>query len=142
MACNITYIVRNQFDEVQQLIHLPCGSITVELIGKGNSKFTLMQKFDLDHDITVNLDSLYFLYNGTSIEANVKKGNINPRGKSAHITDNFSIELAFDLEERVFEGDSILVYAKNYFNCEGILITMDTICYTFTNTFRVEGLNY
>ena len=62
-ACNITYKVRNQYNDIEQALHMPCGKIAIELVGKGNSKFVFKQKFDLDEKAIVYTDSLKIFYN-------------------------------------------------------------------------------
>ena len=141
-GCNITYKIRNQFGELQELIHLPCGDVTLELIGKGNSKFTLRQRFNLEAKMLLNVDSIHVIFNGNEVRGGFKNINNRPQNKSLALFGINTLEFAFDLDEGVFEGDTIQVFGRNYFHCENQGKDLDTILYTFTNTFKIQGVNY
>jgi len=140
-GCNITYKVRNQHNDIEQLIHFPCGKISIELIGKGNSKFVLKQSFDLDQDIIINMDSLIICYNDLVVDADHKHKNSKSNQKEMIISEKKILETAFELHKGVFEGDTITVFGKKYMKCDNVSITLDTIIYSFRNNLRIRGVN-
>lgn len=140
-GCNITYKVRNQHSEIEQILHFPCGKVAIELVGRGNSKFVLSQKFDVSERISVFEDSLFVYYNGNlvPIDHSLKAGSFNDLGKK--IEENKTWEASFDLDKGVFEGDTIMVYGENYIRCYEESITLDTIIFSFVNNLRIKGVN-
>ena len=68
-SCNLTYKVRNQQNDIESILYMPCGKVTIELIGKGNSKFVFSQKFDLDEKIIIYKDSLKIFLNEKQVKA-------------------------------------------------------------------------
>lgn len=141
MGCNITYKVRNQHSELEQVFHFPCGKVVIELVGKGNSKFVLRQKIDVSERISVFEDSLFVYFNDNlvAIDHSLKAGNSNDFGKE--IEENSTWEASFDLDKGVFEGDTIMVCGKNYIRCFEESITLDTIIFSFVNNLRIKGVN-
>ena len=140
-ACNLTYKVRNQNNEIERIFHTPCGKISIELVGKGNSKFVLKQKFDLDEKAIVYMDSLKIFYNEKLIiaEHNLKTGKNTPVGME--IKENKLWEASFEFEKGVFEGDTIKVSGPGYVHCKDHVITLDTMVYSFVNSLRIFGVN-
>ena len=139
-GCNITYKVRDQSNEIDHILYMPCGKVTIELVGKGNSKFVLKQHFDLDNKVIVMTDSMQISYNGHEVfpEFNVK----NENGTGVEVENSFDLHASFELNEGVFDGDTILVYARDYLDCSHQLISMDTLIYRFMNNFRIRGINF
>ena len=140
-SCHITYKVRNQNYDIEEILYLPCGKVTAELVGKGNSKFVFKQRFDLDTMAIVQLDSLYIYYNDTQIKINHNiKGQKQSIG-GIEVLDKLTWDASFELEKGVFEGDTILVYAPNYIQCNMHWITLDTMIFSFANNLRIFGVN-
>ena len=141
MGCNITYKVRNQDSEIEQVLHFPCGKVAIELVGKGNSKFMLRQRFDVNEKISVFKDSLFVYYNNkiVPVDINQKAEKFNDLG--LEIGENSTLEASFDLDKGVFEGDTIIVYGKNYIKCFEESITLDTVIFSFVNNLRIKGVN-
>ncbi|MCK5105073.1 MAG: hypothetical protein KAR17_19755 [Cyclobacteriaceae bacterium] len=140
-TCNLTYKVRNQHNDIEETLYLPCGKVTIELVGKGNSKFVFRQKFDLDEKAIVYKDSLKICYNEKQIVAdhNLKNGK-NIRG-GIEIKENKLWEASFEFEKGVFEGDTIMVFGLGYVKCKDQVITLDTMVYSFVNSLRIYGVN-
>jgi len=140
-GCNITYKVRNQHGDITYIQHLPCGRVTYELIGKGNSKFMIKQRFDLDSDIQIFPDLLELHYNDNIIEAiqDLKKSIKNH--EFITVSGRKSMQTAFEFDKGVFEGDTILVYGKGYMKCNNEVISMDTLIFSFINNLRIHGVN-
>lgn len=138
-ACNITYKVRNQHSEIEHITQLPCGKISMELVGKGNSKFVFRQHYEVDSKMTVFVDSLSFLVNDRKVltRNNLKKAS----GGIVELNEETTLEFSFDLEKGVFEGDTIIVSGRGYIDCHNRLISMDTIIYSFINNLRIQGVN-
>ena len=140
-ACNITYKVRNQHNDIERVLYMPCGKITIELVGKGNSKFVFKQKFDLDEKAIVYTDSLKIFYNKKLVKAKQSLKN----GKNIHeeieIIGNKLWESSFEFEKGVFEGDTISVIGPGYVHCKDHVISLDTMVYSFTNSLRIYGVN-
>ena len=140
-GCNLTYKVRNQNHDIEEIIYLPCGKVTVELVGKGNSKFLFRQKFDLDNKVIVFMDSLKIFYNERQIIAEHNlKSSIKASG-GMEIEKNKAWEASFQFEKGVFEGDTILITGPGYLHCNGKLVTLDTMVYSFINNLRIYGVN-
>ncbi len=140
-SCHLTYKVRNQHYEIEDVIHFSCGTVTIELVGKGNSKFVVKQRFDLDAAAIVQMDSLQVYYNDKPIDTryNIKKQKQSDGG--IEVQDKLIWDAAFEVESGVFEGDTILVFAPGYIQCKGQLIDMDTIIFSFANNLRIFGVN-
>lgn len=137
-GCNITYKVRNQFNDIEHTLHVPCGKVTIELIGRGNSKFMLRQRFNVDEKVVLFPDSLRVYYNDKKIEIDQ---NFRKNEKRIEISENKTLDVSFKFESGVFEGDTIIIYGNDYMNCNGIVIPLDTMIYSFVNTFRIAGVN-
>ncbi len=141
-SCNLTYTVRNQDNNLEDLLHFPCGTVTLKLIGKGNSKFVLKQQFDLDNSIIVYMDSLRISFNDMRIKPayNHKFGN-SGTSQVMELVENKMIETSFELDENVFEGDTIRIYAPGFILCDEQIIHLDTIIFSFVNNIRIYGVN-
>ncbi len=140
-SCNLTYKVRNQSHELEEVLHLPCGRIYIELIGKGDSKFSFRQKFELENNVRVFPDSLHIFWNDHQIspEHNLRNGKksygaVLIRGKKEWVS-------SFELDEGVFEGDTIFVFGNSYLQCGEDTVSLDTLIYAFDNNFRIFGVN-
>jgi hypothetical protein len=140
-SCGITYKVRNTKNELEEVLYFPCGHITFALEGAGNSKFKLKQRFDLSERIELYADSLQVIYNGKALPGNrISKGLATTDG-IVEITQNERFEFGFELEEGVFDGDTIAIYAPDFIKCSQDFITLDTVFYTFENRLRIYGVN-
>lgn len=141
LGCNLTYKVRNQNHEIEETFYFSCGKVTVELVGKGNSKFIFRQKFDLENNAIVYTDSLKIIYNGKQITAkhNLKNSGDGKGGKE--IEKNKSWDVSFEFEKGVFEGDTIQISGRNYVRCNDEAITLETMVYSFINNLRIYGVN-
>lgn len=140
-GCNLTYKVRNQNHDIEEILYLPVGKITVELVGKGNSKFIFRQKFDLLDNAIVYVDSLKIICNDVQIAA---EHNLNSSRKvkgGVEIEKGQSWEASFEFESGVFEGDTILIAGPGYVQCRDQVISLDTMIYSFTNNLRIYGVN-
>lgn len=140
-GCNLTYKVRNQFHEIEEIVYLPCGKISVELVGKGNSKFTFKQRLELDKPIQLKLDALTVLYNNQRISIQHNLRNNRQSGQMVKIKAKEVWEASFQFDSGVYEGDTIKVFAHNYVQCEGVSISLDTLKFTFVNAFTIHGVN-
>ena len=141
VSCNITYKVRNQFFDIEHKFSFPCGYAYVQLIGKGNSIFTVRQKFNVQSEIYINIDSLKISYNHKPVaydhtlrDSKSAKGNFK-------IENRKSLDFSFNLDESVFEGDTIIVYGEGYIRCNNELLALDSLVYSFRNNFRIVGVN-
>lgn len=141
LGCDLTYKVRNQHNDIEETLHVPCGKLTLELIGKGNSKFVFSQKFNLDNEMLVFLDSINVYYNDDEIPINhnLKNGKLKSQGFA--VNGKKAIESTFKLDKGVFEGDTIRIIGPNYIQCNDHLISLDTMIYTFINNLRIFGVN-
>ena len=138
-GCNITYKVRNQKNDIEYMLYTPCGKAKVELVGKGNSKFTLKQEFSFDNSADYLPDALQIRYNGKEILPEFNKRVV--QGGSIKLEDKMTIEASFDLDESVFDGDTILVFSNEYVRCNETVIVLDTLIYSFVNNLRIYGVN-
>lgn len=139
LGCNITYKVRNQHNDIELINHFPCGKVAFELVGKGNSKFKFKQKFDIENSITLLTDSLKVYYN--DVEVSKKFDNKNLFESELEISREAALEVSFELEKGVFDGDTILIFANEYIRCNDKSISLDTIIYSFVNNLRIQGVN-
>ena len=138
-GCNITYKVRNQHNDIELINHFPCGRVVFELEGKGNSKFIFKQKFDIENSATLLTDSLKVYFNGVEVTKRLNTKNLHE--PELKISKKLEMEVSFELEKGVFDGDTILVYANEYIRCNDKLISLDTIIYSFVNNLRIQGVN-
>ena len=120
-------------------MYTPCGKVTYELIGKGNSKFTLRQKFDLDEKMVIFFDSLSIYYNDQNVEFNCES---RKKANYTSISENRTMDFSFEVDDGVFEGDTIIVYGKNFLSCDETSMALDTMIFSFVNNFRIYGVNY
>ncbi len=141
VGCNITYKVRNQFNDIEHLVHFPCGKVSVELIGKGNSVFTFKQRFDIESEISINSDSLHVYCNKKVIDIKHDLKNNNKKSNWTSLDNKKTWEVSFNLDKGVFEGDTIIVYGNNYLRCHDEYISLDTMVYSFINNLRIKGVN-
>lgn len=140
-SCGITYKVRNTKNELEEVLYFPCGNITFELEGAGNSKFTVKQRFALSEKVELYADSLHVIYNGKALPSNrISKGVVATDG-IVEISQNERVEFVFGLEDGVFDGDTIAIYAPDFIKCRQDFITLDTVFYTFENRLRIYGVN-
>ena len=122
-------------------MYMPCGKISIELVGKGNSKFVFKQKIDLDDKVIVYTDSLRIFYNKKHIKVEHKLKNASNIHEGNEIVGNKTWEASFELDEGVFEGDTITVVGPGYVHCKDHIVSLDTMVYTFTNSLRIYGVN-
>ncbi len=141
IACNLTYKVRNQHNDIVEILNLSCGKVTMELIGKGNSKFVFRQIFDLDDTIIVYKDSLKITYNEKQVIFDHHLKNIKPNNGGVEIKENKTWEASFEFESGVFEGDTIKVYGPGYLKCNNEIISLEPMIYSFVNNLRIYGVN-
>lgn len=140
-SCGITYKVRNTNNDLEELLYFPCGNVTIELQGIGNSRFILKQRFALSEKIHLHPDSLQVIYNGKVQPLKIfsmEKRNI---GADVEISENERFECVFKLEKKVFDGDTIAIYAPGFIKCRQDFITLDSVFYTFANRLRIYGVN-
>ncbi len=140
-SCNLTYNVRNQHNDIKCILYMPCGKVTIELIGRGNSKFVFRQKFNLDENIIVFADSLKIYLNEKQIAVNHNLKNEQNNHDGLEIKDNKLWEASFQLEEGVFEGDTISVVGPSYVLCKDQVISLDSMVYSFRNSLQIYGIN-
>lgn len=140
-ACNLTYKVRNQHNDIVEILNFPCGKVTMELIGKGNSKFVFRQKFDVDEKIIVYKDSLKITYNEKQVIFDHHLKNIKSNNGGVEIKENKTWEASFEFESGVFEGDTIKVYGPGYLKCNNEIISLEPMIYSFVNNLRIYGVN-
>ena len=140
-SCHITYKVRNQRNNIDEVMYFPCGKITIELEGRGNSKFTLNQKFELDEPVMIYMDSVKIFYNKKKINADFNLKNENGTHDPKMISGNSLLEASFEFEKGVFEGDTISVFGPGFIRCKDHEVTLDTLIYTFINKLRIYGVN-
>lgn len=140
-ACHITYKVRNQSNEIDEVVYFPCGKVTAELAGRGNSKFEFNQKFELDAPITLFTDSLKVFFNGKEIETKFSNNDQNGINEPITISGIEQLKASFEFEKGVFEGDTIKVWGPGMILCKDKEVTLDTLVYTFINNLRIYGVN-
>ena len=140
-SCDLTYKVRNQHNDIEEILYTPCGKVVVELIGKGNSKFVFSQKFNSDNTIFVYPDSLRIFYNNFEIDLNNSEKNGSKSHGRIEINGEKTLETSFQIQQGVFEGDTIKVFALNYIKCKDQLINLDTVVFAFINNLRIYGVN-
>jgi hypothetical protein len=140
-SCNITYKVRNQFYDIEHRISFPCGDVYIELVGRGNSIFTLRQKFDVQSEIYVNTDSLKISYNYKPVIVDYNLKDIKNGSGSIKIDNRKTLDFSFKSDKSVFEGDTILVYNNNYIQCNDDMIALDSLIFSFINNIRIAGVN-
>jgi len=141
IACNLTYKVRNQNNDIVEILNLPCGKVTMELIGKGNSKFIFRQKFDLDESIIIFQDSLKIEYNEKNIVVDHHLKNSKNNNVGLEINDNKIWEVSFEFDSGVFDGDTIKVFGPGYIICNDEKISLEPMIYSFVNNLRIYGVN-
>lgn len=139
-SCHITYTVRNQHQELEQLLHFPCGKVGMELIGKGDSKFIFRQHFNLDAPIIFFPDSVRIFFNEIPINYTFKEKGKNQLGQS-QLFQTRKVEILFETTRGVFDGDRIIIFTPYYIKCNDQIVGLDTISYTFTNRLRIQGVN-
>ena len=140
-GCNITYHVRNQSNEIEEIVYFPCGKVTVELVGRGNSKFEFNQKFELDASITMYTDSLKVFFNGEEIKTEFSVKDQNGADGLIKISDTEQLKASFEFEKGVFEGDTIKICGPEIIRCKDQVVTLDTLIYIFVNNLRIYGVN-
>ena len=140
-GCDLTYKVRNQHSSIENIIHFPCGKITSELVGKGDSKFVFVQKFDLDEDVYVQVDSLRIYCNDLSVKVNHNLKKFSSTHGLIRVKDKKRWEASFQVEKGVFEGDTIWIYAPAYLQCHDQFVTLDSLVFAFVNNLRIFGVN-
>lgn len=120
---------------------MPCGKISMELVGKGNSKFVFKQKFDSDNKVIVYMDSLRIFYNRKQIEVRHNLKNALNIHEGKEIAGNKLWETSFEFDTGVFEGDTIVIVGPGYVRCKDQVISLDTLVYSFVNSLRIHGVN-
>ena len=138
-GCHITYKVRNQQNELVHILSTPCGTSSIELIGRGNSKFMVKQSFELDAEVQIRTDSIKVFYN--DFEVLTKHNNRDARDGVMSLEKSGNLETSFEFDSGVFEGDTIKVFAPAYLRCFEHDISLDTIIYSFVNNLRIRGVN-
>lgn len=141
-SCNLTYKVRNQHSTLEDFLFMPCGKVSLELIGKGNSKFTFRQHFLLDESVTLHGGALMISYNEQILQPVISLSKPGKNGSEIwQLSGHEIIEHSFVLEDGVFEGDTIKIFSSGYLNCREQIMDIDTLVYSFTNNFRILGVN-
>jgi hypothetical protein len=139
-SCGITYTVRTTKNELEEVLFTPCGKLGVALIGKGNSKFFILQRFTMKEPAMIFSDSLFVLYNHMPVKLHFSDERFLERNQ-LEIKDVEKIEAYFELDDGVFDGDTIAICASRYIQCMGDHVNLDTIYYTFSNRLRIHGVN-
>jgi hypothetical protein len=139
-SCGITYKVRTTDNELEELLFSPCGQLGIELMGKGNSKFVIRQRFMMKEEIYFYPDSLIVLFNRNPVRLHLSDIKLSDT-RGIKIFGEEEIDVSFELEDGVFDGDTIVILAPRYINCNDDLVTLDTIYYTFSNRLRIYGVN-
>ncbi len=140
-SCNVTYKVLTTDNELEELLHMPCGKLTIEMIGKGNSKFTVTQHFDLKEKITINPSAFEAYYNGNQVDIKLLDKTFKDLDRDYEVSGNDQFDYFFELNEGVFDGDTIALIAPRYIKCMGDFVGLDTVYYTFRNRLRIYGVN-
>ena len=140
-GCNITYKVRNQYQEIEEIVHLPCGKITCELVGRGNSRFKFKQQFDIDGTAIIHTDSLRIYFNNSKVEVRHHGQYRSSGAATVEVSADGVWEASFEFEKGVFDGDTIKIVGPKYVHCGGESVTLDTMVYTFINSLRIHGVN-
>ena len=137
----VTYKVRDQNNEITSRLTFPCGYFQTELRGKGNSSFTFWIEYKIKDTIFVATDSIQVWLNSDEIDYKITNSKNRNILKSKMFGEGeFGYE--FDTGRKVFTGDSIKVYAKNWLICKDKAVSMDTATFAFINALRIEGVNY
>lgn len=137
-SCNITYKVRNTGNELEEILHMPCGEMGFELIGRGKSKFRIRHRFSVKQGIVVYPDALKIVFNNRIMDCHypdIKKGDqyyLEGKGK---------YDVQFEIKEGVFDGDTIAIVGQRYIQCKDDFVNLDTVYYTFINRLRIHGVN-
>ncbi len=139
-SCGITYKVRTTDNELEELLFSPCGQLGLELVGKGNSKFIIRQRFLMNEDIYFYPDSIRAFYNRNPVELHFTDRKLSGQGR-IKISGEDKMDVSFELEDGVFDGDTIVIIAPRFIKCKDDLVTLDTIYYTFSNRLRIHGVN-
>lgn len=137
VSCGVTYKVRNQHAEIEYYVYSPCGKVGLELVGRGDSKFTIIQRFELDFEAYTNPGSLFILLNDEPVEYEHSVSG----AKVLHKAGISRAEIKFETSRRVKDGDIIAVSGQNYLNCRDNMTGIDTIYYKFANRLIIHGVN-
>ena len=139
VSCNITYKVRNTDNELEEVLHMPCGELGLEIIGKGNSKFRLRHRFLTREQIFLNPDSLHIFCNSEQID--YKYPRLNKGNKPYILEGEEKYDVQFEIATGVFDGDTIALVGPRYIKCRQDFVNLDTVYYTFINRLRIHGVN-
>ncbi len=140
-SCHITYQVRNDNKNLNEVFATPCGTVTMQLEGRGNSKFIFRQIYHQDSTVHVFPDSVKIYYNGVD---QAVKGTLRGQKPVAMIKmkkEEYRLEFVFDLAPGVFDGDSIMIISDAFLECHGQALSFDTLIYSFQNPVRIYGIN-
>ena len=140
-GCDLTYKVRNQHNAIEETFQVPCGKVTFELVGRGNSKFVFNQKVDPDENMIIFPDSLKVFYNDYELTSVHDIKNGNKFHGAVEVSGKKSIETSFQIDKGVFEGDTIKIVGVNYIKCGNQFINLDTVTFAFFNNLRIFGVN-
>jgi hypothetical protein len=137
----MAYKVRTISGDLKEKTDFPCGSLSIQLEGKGNSQFSLVHRFDLEEKVLLFPDSIHVLFNGVELPGNIAGTEIPDSQRTLQIDGNEKFHLEFHTTEGVFEGDTICAYGVGFIKCRQDFITLDSVFYTFTNRLRIVGVN-
>jgi len=140
-SCRLTYKVRNQQLLLTEILAIPCGTISSELEGKGNSRFTFRQKIIVDNPIVLFTDSIKIFYNNQIVPYTKNNPGKNDSRVLKLIHGDYNMEWVFNIHEGVFDGDTIRIVQHSYIDCANELFSQTDMIYTFKNPVRIQGVN-
>ena len=140
-SCHVTYKVRNNQQSLQDIMAFPCGTVNMELEGRGNSKFIFRQKFMLDRPMIYFPDSVRVLYNNLIVGPLGFKSDASFSKNIKLSPGNHKMELVFEIHDGVFDGDTIKIIAKSFIECQESRHSLDALIYTFRNPVIIQGVN-
>ncbi len=137
LSCGVTYKVSNQHAEYEHFVYFPCGKVGLELVGRGNSKFTLIQNFELDSPVKSFPGAVEILINDQPIQTELRNVSVERQ----HDKGISKTEIKFETPSRVKDGDMIAISSQNYVHCRDFVAGIDTIYYKFANRLVIHGVN-
>ena len=140
-SCKITYTVRESGQYLKYQYNLPCGTMAVELKGRGNRDFMLVQKFSLPGKMQLNPVGLQILLNHQPVNyylSDMQSGKMPKGDDLLFVREGQELEAGFTLRNGVYNGDTIVVHFTGYLRCDSKPVHMDDLFFYFAH----GGINF
>jgi len=124
ISCDAFYIIPLNDKSETLNLNFECGQVDIYLQNWKGHAFDFYQDFDVNNNVTLNLDSLKIKFRNNYYPCYFV--GVSDSTKLT-ILGQTQVRTAFEIQRRVNKGDTIFVYPKGYIHCNGQAVQIDTL---------------